>query len=105
MFYTAMRAADVPDPKAKQMYAAVYAFGPKWVLREVKKTFHPPTGGHSKGGISMKREHTVIVPVPMLAPLSEENPDDKAKFEQINQRIEAENLSLDEIEVIVQTES
>jgi Protein of unknown function (DUF1353) len=35
MFYEACRCGGVPEIKAKTMYAAVYLFGPRWVIKKV----------------------------------------------------------------------
>lgn len=40
-FYNAMRASGVNSTKAKIMYAAVYHFGPRWLLKEKKKHITP----------------------------------------------------------------
>jgi hypothetical protein len=57
-FYTAMRAADVSQAKAKIMYGAVYHFGPRWpTVRLETRTI---------GGVTSRVPVTVPPPPPAL---------------------------------------
>lgn len=113
MFYSAMQAAGVPELTAKQMFAAVYAFGPRWepvpfaaepiepaeVPRSGQKGAHPTFGGSK----SPTAELPSGAPVP--PPLSEFNPQDRAEVADLQQRIAVEDLSLEAIEALVETKS
>jgi hypothetical protein len=53
-FYTAMRAANVSQAKAKVMYAAVYHFGPRWPTVRLET--------RTVGGITSRVPTTVLPP-------------------------------------------
>jgi hypothetical protein len=55
MFYSAMQAAGVPELTAKQMFAAVYAFGPKWVTTQ-SPILRPEVTRASKGKGGARRQ-------------------------------------------------
>jgi len=120
MFYSAMQAAGVPELTAKQMFAAVYAFGPKWELSPTSpqpSIFEPDLqpevtrSGKAKGGTSIQVDEMRRAPedlpsgLSVPSPLSQFNPTDRAEFEDLKQKIAIENLSLEEIESFVQAKS
>ena len=45
-FFTGMRAGGVAQTQAKIMFAAVYHFGPRWAVREVKTVCNPGSSCH-----------------------------------------------------------
>jgi hypothetical protein len=115
MFYGAMQAAGVSELTAKQMFAAVYAFGPKWEINPSAP--QPPIlfpevtrAGKGKGGSRPQFDEasrTAELPsgISVPPPLSEVNPSDRSEFEDLKQKIAVENLSLEEIESFVQAKS
>lgn len=108
MFYNAMQAAGVPELTAKQMFAAVYAFGPKWVMT-ASPILSPEVTRASKGkgharhqDDEMSRSAEAPSGITVSPPLSEVNPTDRVEFEDLKQKIAVENLSLEEIESFIQ---
>jgi len=116
MFYSAMQAAGVPELTAKQMFAAVYAFGPKWEVNlsaPQAPILEPEVtrSGKAKGGTRLEVDEMsrgaeeIPSGISVPPPLSEFNPTDRAEFEDLKQKIAIENLSLEEIESFVQAKS
>ncbi len=79
MFYHASIAGDVPESKAKVMYAAVYAAGPRW--KKIKKI--------QKGGVYPLSVEQIYTASPEV---------DEAKISEISQWVESSNPSLEDIE-------
>ena len=102
MFYDGLLASGTPPLKAKIMYAAVYLGGPRW--KEVRK---PPVRQ------AMRVTGTEIVPASNViqdtglrklqsdVPLTAQVPEDEliAAFKRVKTYIEANNPSIDELEI------
>ncbi len=102
MFYDGLLASGTPPLKAKVMYAAVYLGGPRW--KEVRK---PPARQ------ALRVHGTEIVPASNViqdtglrklqsnTPLPAQVPEDRLvdAFKQVKAHIEANNPSIDELEV------
>jgi hypothetical protein len=89
MFYEACRCGGLPENQAKVVYAAVYHFGPRWVIttvKEVKKSVSP------KGAPVLK---TVEIPRPQRLKSAEEPAEDVRR--KLEKYVQERNPSLEEL--------
>jgi hypothetical protein len=89
-FYYAMRTAGVPPRKAKIMYTAVYHFGPKWVMQNIK-TKVPEVG--STGIVLVPEENfSEILMLPLRKHTQTMDEEDYKKIEESVKLLEKQRI-------------
>jgi hypothetical protein len=93
MFYEACRCGGIKERRAKTLYAAVYLFGPRWAVRELKetKTYVDETGATKTAEVRVFKADAIARPAAVL---------DEADVRKLETYIEKNNPTLEQIQAL-----